>query len=84
MSSREAVELPESLAEFVEMATVRLRGLHPAARVCVANKCVWVEDGDEAAAKAAAGTLLHLLYQERIYANGQAVRHALFAKLLGS
>ncbi len=84
MSFREAVEFPKNLAEFVETAAIRLRGVHPAARVCVADDRVWVEDGDEAAAQAAAGTLLHLLYQERIYADGQAVRHALYAKLLGS
>jgi len=82
MSIKEEIELPESLAPFAELAAARLRGLHQRAAISIEGRRAWVEAEDEASVRAAAGTLLHLLYQERIYQDARPVRAALIAKLL--
>lgn len=84
MAFREAVELPRDLARFMDTAAVRLRALHPGARVQQVGDGFWIEHDEATSSRAAAAAMLHLLYQERIYDEARETRRALFALLLGS
>ena len=79
MAYEQRVKLPAELEPYGEAACARLRAMRPGLDVHLESGTVVLLNAEDAAS---AATLMHLLYQEKIYAETLGVRRALYARVL--